>query len=95
MAAAITATNGTMEKAPSGASVGELRAARKKAGLTQSDAAAALGCSVTAISRLETGKRKFRQIAERYREWVANGLPVDAAPAVEADGSAVRPCLAR
>lgn len=58
----------------------QLRAARKKAHLTQADAAAAIGCSVSAISKFETGKRRFREIGERYREWVDNGLPVNVQP---------------
>lgn len=61
---------------PSGAGIDELRAARKAAGLTQSDAAGALGCSVSAISKLETGARGLKELGERYREWVDNGLPV-------------------
>lgn len=58
----------------------QLRAARKKARLTQADAAAAIGCSVSAISKFETGKRRFREIGKRYREWVNNGLPVNVQP---------------
>lgn len=61
-------------ESPSGSEGAELRAARRKARLTQADAAAALDCSVSAISKFETGKRRFREIGKRYREWVDNGL---------------------
>jgi len=63
--------------APSESEGARLRAAREKARLTQSDAAAAIGCSVSAISKFEAGKRRFREIGKRYREWVENGLPVN------------------
>lgn len=70
--------------APPSSDAGRLRAAREEAGLTQSDAAAALGCSVSAISRFETGGRTFRQLSDRYREWVDRGLPANAADTLEA-----------
>ncbi|MBQ9044040.1 MAG: helix-turn-helix transcriptional regulator [Eggerthellaceae bacterium] len=52
-------------ESPSGSEGAELRAARKKARLTQADAAAAIGCSISAISKYETGKRRFREIGKR------------------------------
>lgn len=74
--------------APAAAEVAELREARLRAGVTQAGLAAALGCQASEISRLETGKRKCRDLARRYREWVDAGTPADAGGGPEAPETA-------
>lgn len=55
-----------------------LRAARVSAGISQRDAAAALGVSASTLSGLERGRRRSGELARRYRQWVDDGFPVDA-----------------
>ena len=54
-----------------------LRQARLSAGLTQAQAAKALGVSPASVSGVETGRNQCRRLAERYSRWVMDGLPVD------------------
>ena len=62
---------------PAWADVSGLREARVAAGVTQAQAAAALGTSAQLLSKVENGKRRPKAIIARYREWVDAGLPVD------------------
>ena len=61
---------------PAAAEAAELRGARLHAGVSQRELAGILGCPESEISRLETGKRKCKDLARRYREWVDAGMPV-------------------
>lgn len=64
---------------PTGRDREELAAARRAAGLTQAQAAAALRVSRSAVSGFETGRSGSARMLERYRRWVGDGLPVDVA----------------
>ena len=55
-----------------------LRAARKAAGLSQGEVAEALGISAGSVSRVELGKDSVGPIAERYLQWVLDGMPTEA-----------------
>lgn len=54
-----------------------LAAARRSAGYTQAQAAKALGVAPSSISGIETGRSQCRRLAERYSQWVLDGLPID------------------
>lgn len=54
-----------------------LREARKAAGLTQAQVARALGVAPSSISGIETGRNQCRHLAEKYSQWVLDGMPVD------------------
>lgn len=56
----------------------EMRAERIAAGVSQKDAAAALGVAATALCDLELGHHQFRELAIRYRQWIDDGFPLDA-----------------
>jgi transcriptional regulator with XRE-family HTH domain len=48
------------------------------AGMTQRDAALALGMSVASVSRVENGRSSTRSKAHRaYVKWFKGGMPVD------------------
>ena len=56
-----------------------LREARLAAGMTQREAAAEVGISASALSKIETGRLSPRsRAARRYAAWVGDGMPVDA-----------------
>ena len=54
-----------------------LREARLASKVSQRELASILGCSKSEISRFENGKRRCKDLARRYREWVELGMPVD------------------
>ena len=54
-----------------------LAAARRSAGYTQAQVARALGVAPSSISGIETGRNQCRRLAERYSQWVHDGLPID------------------
>lgn len=51
--------------------------ARRAAGYTQAQVAAALGVAPSSISGIETGRNQCRKLAERYSRWVLDGMPTD------------------
>ncbi|RRF89210.1 MAG: IS110 family transposase [Coriobacteriaceae bacterium] len=53
-----------------------LRKARKSAGLSQTEAAHALGVSPSTVSGFENGRCESRMLAERYSAWVLEGMPM-------------------
>ena len=55
-----------------------LREARIGAGVSQKDAAKALGVTASTLCDLELGHHQFRDLALRYRKWVDDGFPMDA-----------------
>lgn len=57
---------------------GALREARRAAGLTQREVAAALGVSASSVSGAERGRRESRHVAMAYSRWVMDGMPTDA-----------------
>lgn len=63
---------------PALAGADELKAARLRSKVSQKELAGILGCSKSEISRLENGKRRCKDLARRYREWVDLGMPVEA-----------------
>ena len=54
-----------------------LAAARRSAGYTQAQVARALGVAPSSISGIETGRNQCRRLAERYSQWVLDGLPIN------------------
>ena len=55
-----------------------LREARLIAGMTQREAAAAVGTGASTLSKIESGKISGRsKAARRYASWVNDGMPVD------------------
>lgn len=54
-----------------------LREERLSAGVTQKDAARALGVTASTLCGLELGHHQFRELALRYRRWVDDGFPMD------------------
>lgn len=56
----------------------EMRAERAAAGLSQKDAALALGVSASTLCDLERGRHQFRELALRYRQWIDDGFPLRA-----------------
>jgi transposase len=56
-----------------------LREERLSAGVTQRDAAAALGVTASTLCDMELGHHQFRELALRYRRWVDEGFPMDVA----------------
>ena len=54
-----------------------LRAARKEAGLSQTQVAETLGVSKGSISLVELGKDCGGRMAERYLQWVLDGMPTE------------------
>ena len=54
-----------------------LRGAREGAGLSQAQVARALGVAPSSISGVETGRNQCRRLAERYSQWVLDGMPME------------------
>lgn len=55
----------------------EMRAERISAGISQRDAAEALGVSASTLCDMELGHHQFRELALRYRRWIDDGFPMD------------------
>lgn len=55
----------------------EMRAERISAGISQRDAANALGVSASTLCDMELGHHQFRELALRYRRWIDDGFPIN------------------
>lgn len=55
----------------------ELGRERAAAGVTQKAAAAAPGVTASALCDLEPGRHQSRELAQRCRRWIDDGLPMD------------------
>lgn len=55
----------------------EMRARRISAGISQWDAAYALGVSASTLCDMELGHHRFRELALRYRQWIDSGFPIN------------------
>jgi len=53
----------------------DLQPTRRQLGLTQTDAANALGCTAQTISRAERGQARDADLLRRYRTWLTNRPP--------------------
>lgn len=62
---------------PEAVDVGALREARRAAGMSQGEVGRALGVSASSICAVERRRDGTRRLAERYRDWVAEGMPLD------------------
>ena len=47
-------------------------------GVSQKDAAIALGVTASTLCDLELGHHQFRELALRYRQWIDDGFPLEA-----------------
>ena len=56
----------------------EMRAERIASGVSQKDAAIALGVTASTLCELELGHHQFRELALRYRQWIDDGFPLEA-----------------
>lgn len=56
----------------------EMRAERIASGVSQKDAAIALGVTASTLCDLELGRHQFREVALRYRQWIDDGFPLEA-----------------
>ena len=56
----------------------EMRAERIASGVSQKDAAIALGVTASTLCDLELGHHQFRELALRYRQWIDDGFPLEA-----------------
>ncbi len=60
-------------------SAADLRPARQQLGLTITDVANALECSIAKISRIERGHIRDTRFLHEYRDWLATQQPLETA----------------